>query len=30
MKLISWNVNSLRSAEEKFLKFLDQESGLAV
>lgn len=25
MKLVSWNVNGLRSAEEKFLDFLDKE-----
>lgn len=25
MKLVSWNVNSLRAAEENFLKFLNQE-----
>ncbi|HUW24490.1 MAG TPA: exodeoxyribonuclease III [Patescibacteria group bacterium] len=25
MKLVSWNVNSLRSAEEKFLQFLNSE-----
>jgi exodeoxyribonuclease-3 len=25
MKLVSWNVNSLRSAEEKFLQFLNKE-----
>lgn len=25
MKLVSWNVNSLRSAEERFLKFIETE-----